>query len=179
MIGPKGERLEESLISELDARLVFHPAEDTPRLALIPKNLLNALWLQLAQVFDQRDRCQKLRVLQRTVQGRPRDRSTGGRAVLYRKSPCPFPQPATFEGQRAMTSNGHIRQRSPGSFELRYSLGTDAATGRRKIATATFRGTRKEAELELRRLLRRRYRGARRPEPSHRSGVAGNLARRG
>ena len=51
MIGPKGERLEESLISELDARVVFHPAEDTPRLALIPKNLLNALWLQLAQVL--------------------------------------------------------------------------------------------------------------------------------
>jgi hypothetical protein len=31
---------------------------------------------------------------------------------------------------------GHIRERSPGSFvELRYSLGTDPATGKRKIAT--------------------------------------------
>ena len=49
---------------------------------------------------------------------------------------------------------GHIRQRSPGSFELRYSLGTDPATGKRKIATATVRGTRKDAEKELRRLLR-------------------------
>jgi integrase len=49
---------------------------------------------------------------------------------------------------------GHIRQRSPGSFELRYSLGTDAATGKRKSATATFRGSRKDAEKELRRLLR-------------------------
>src|SRR5215831_21149273 len=49
---------------------------------------------------------------------------------------------------------GHIRQRSPRSFELRYSLGTDPATGKRKIATATVRGTRKDAEKELRRLLR-------------------------
>jgi integrase len=49
---------------------------------------------------------------------------------------------------------GHIRERSPGSFEIRYSLGTDPATGRRKIATATVRGGRKDAERELRRLLR-------------------------
>jgi integrase len=51
-------------------------------------------------------------------------------------------------------SAGHIRERSAGSFELRYSLGTDPATGRRKIATATVRGSRKDAEKELRRLLR-------------------------
>src|SRR5437764_13855191 len=49
---------------------------------------------------------------------------------------------------------GHIRQRSPGSFEIRYSLGADPATGRRRIATTTVRGTRKDAEKELRRLLR-------------------------
>src|SRR5436309_3366232 len=55
---------------------------------------------------------------------------------------------------RAMRRSGHIRERSPGSFELRYSLGTDPATGKRKIATATVRGSRKEAEKELRRLLR-------------------------
>jgi integrase len=53
-----------------------------------------------------------------------------------------------------MRRTGHIRERSPGSFELRYSFGTDPATGRRKIATATVRGPRKEAEKELRRLLR-------------------------
>jgi integrase len=49
---------------------------------------------------------------------------------------------------------GHIRQRSPGSFEIRYSLGADPATGKRRVATATVRGTRKGAEKELRRLLR-------------------------
>jgi integrase len=53
-----------------------------------------------------------------------------------------------------MRRNGHIRERSPGSFELRYSLGTDLATGRRKVATTTVKGSRKEAEKELRRLLR-------------------------
>jgi integrase len=50
--------------------------------------------------------------------------------------------------------NGHIRERSRGSFEVRYSLGTDSATGKRKIATATVRGSRRDAEKELRRLLR-------------------------
>ncbi len=49
---------------------------------------------------------------------------------------------------------GHIRQRSEGSYELRYSLGTDPATGRRKVVTATFKGSRRDAERELRRLLR-------------------------
>jgi integrase len=53
-----------------------------------------------------------------------------------------------------MRRTGHIRERSPGSFELRYSLGTDPATGKRTIATATVRGSRKDAERELRRLLR-------------------------
>lgn len=53
-----------------------------------------------------------------------------------------------------MRRTGHLRERSLGSFEIRYSLGTDPATGKRKIATATVRGSRKDAEKELRRLLR-------------------------
>jgi integrase len=48
---------------------------------------------------------------------------------------------------------GHIRQRSPGSWEIRYDFGTDPATGKRRIATATVRGDRKAAEKELRKLL--------------------------
>jgi integrase len=52
-----------------------------------------------------------------------------------------------------MRRTGHIRERSSGSFELRYSLGTDPATGKRRIVTATVRGTRKDAEKEMRRLL--------------------------
>jgi integrase len=54
---------------------------------------------------------------------------------------------------------GHIRERSEGSWELRYSLGTDPATGKRRVATATIRGDRKAAETELRRLLRTRDTG--------------------
>jgi integrase len=53
-----------------------------------------------------------------------------------------------------MRRTGHIRERSPGAFELRYTVGTDPATGKRKTATTTVRGSRKDAERELRRLLR-------------------------
>ncbi len=50
--------------------------------------------------------------------------------------------------------SGHIRQRSPGSWELRYSLGTDPATGKRRMVTTSVKGKREAAEKELRRLLR-------------------------
>ena len=53
-----------------------------------------------------------------------------------------------------MRRTGHIRERSPGSFELRYELGANSATGKRRTATVTVRGSRKDAEKELRRLLR-------------------------
>jgi integrase len=53
----------------------------------------------------------------------------------------------------------HIRQRSAGSWELRYSLGVDPATGKRRTATVTVSGDRKTAESELRRLLRTRDTG--------------------
>ncbi len=53
-----------------------------------------------------------------------------------------------------MRRTGHIRERSPGAFELRYGLRSDPATGKRKIATATVRGSRRDAERELRRLMR-------------------------
>src|SRR5438105_1152198 len=53
-----------------------------------------------------------------------------------------------------MRSTGHIRQRSPGSWEVRYSLGTDPASGKRRMATTTVKGNYRIAEKELRRLLR-------------------------
>lgn len=53
-----------------------------------------------------------------------------------------------------MRSTGHIRPRSRNSWELRYSLGTDPATGKRRVVTTTVKGTRRAAEKELRRLLR-------------------------
>lgn len=59
-----------------------------------------------------------------------------------------------------MRPTGHIRQRSPGSWEIRYSLGRDAASGRHRVATATVKGDRRAAEKELRRLLRSLDEGA-------------------
>ena len=53
-----------------------------------------------------------------------------------------------------MRPRGNIQQRSPGTFRLRYNLGRDAVTGKRRTATTTVRGTRKDAERELTRLLR-------------------------
>ena len=53
-----------------------------------------------------------------------------------------------------MRGTGHIRERTPGSWELRYSLGTDPATGKRRMATTTIKGNRRAAEKEPRRLLR-------------------------
>ncbi len=53
-----------------------------------------------------------------------------------------------------MRHTGHIRQRSEASFEVRYKLSPDPATGKRRTETITVRGTRKDAEKELRKILR-------------------------
>jgi len=53
-----------------------------------------------------------------------------------------------------MRRTGHIRQRSPGTWELRYSLGTDGGTGKRRVVTLTVKGKRQTAEIELRKRLR-------------------------
>jgi integrase len=50
--------------------------------------------------------------------------------------------------------HGHVRQRSPGTWEVRYGLGTEPGTGKRRTITTTVKGDRKDAEKELRRLLR-------------------------
>src|SRR5262249_17262303 len=53
-----------------------------------------------------------------------------------------------------MRPRGTITSRSPGSYRIRYSLGRDPVSGKRRFGTATVRGTRREAEKELIRLLR-------------------------
>jgi len=53
-----------------------------------------------------------------------------------------------------MRHKGYIRQRSKGSFDLRYNLGTDPLTGKRKRVETTFKGTYADAQKELRKLLR-------------------------
>ena len=53
-----------------------------------------------------------------------------------------------------MRPRGTITSRSPGSYRIRYSLGRDPVTAKRRFGTATVRGARKQAEKELVRLLR-------------------------
>jgi integrase len=53
-----------------------------------------------------------------------------------------------------MRPNGNIIQRGEGSFLIRYSTGNDPLTGKRIRVNVTFKGNYKEAQAEMRRLLR-------------------------
>jgi len=55
---------------------------------------------------------------------------------------------------------GHVKQRSKGSWTLWVDLGRDPETGKRKQQTSTVRGSKKDAERELRTLLTRIEGGA-------------------
>jgi len=55
---------------------------------------------------------------------------------------------------------GHIKQRSKGSWTLWVDLGRDPETGKRKQQTLTVRGSKKDAERELRAVLTRIEGGA-------------------
>src|SRR4051812_10819107 len=48
---------------------------------------------------------------------------------------------------------GHLRQRTKGSWELAVDIGTDPVTGRRRQLFRTFRGTKREAEDALAKLV--------------------------
>ena len=50
-------------------------------------------------------------------------------------------------------SAGHIRPRGPGAWELKYDLDRDPIIGKRQIRYATVRGSKRDAQQELRRLL--------------------------
>jgi integrase len=54
---------------------------------------------------------------------------------------------------------GHIRQRGKQSWELKFDLGRDPTTGKRLSRHVTFKGTKREAQAELNRLLNRRNEG--------------------
>ncbi len=49
---------------------------------------------------------------------------------------------------------GHIRARGAGSWELKYDIGRDPLTGRRITKFATVHGAKRDAQRELRRLLK-------------------------
>jgi integrase len=48
---------------------------------------------------------------------------------------------------------GHIRRRGEKTWELKFDIGTDALTGRRQSRYHSFKGTKREAEIELVRLM--------------------------
>src|SRR5690348_6415172 len=50
-------------------------------------------------------------------------------------------------------TQGHIRQRSPGSWEIKFEAGRDPVAGKRKTRYVTIKGNKKAAQQELRRLL--------------------------
>jgi integrase len=48
---------------------------------------------------------------------------------------------------------GHIRRRGERSWELKFDIGADPATGRRRIRFHSFKGTKRDAQAELTRLM--------------------------
>ena len=48
---------------------------------------------------------------------------------------------------------GHVRRRGERSWELKFDTGTDPLTGQRRIRYASFKGTKRAAEIELARLV--------------------------
>jgi integrase len=50
-------------------------------------------------------------------------------------------------------TTGHIRRRGERSWELKFDLGTDPLSGRRKTAYHSFKGTKRDAQIELTRLM--------------------------
>lgn len=49
--------------------------------------------------------------------------------------------------------SGHIRRRGTRSWELKFDLGGDPVTAKRQIRYHSLKGTKKEAEIELARLI--------------------------
>ena len=57
-------------------------------------------------------------------------------------------------------AQGHIRSQGEGSWQLKFDLGRDPVTGKRKSKFVTFRGNKRQAQAELTRLLAQRDAGS-------------------
>jgi integrase len=55
---------------------------------------------------------------------------------------------------------GHIRRRGERSWELKFDLGRDSVTGKRKIAYLSFKGAKREAQIKLAELVTSASRGS-------------------
>ena len=56
-------------------------------------------------------------------------------------------------------TTGHIQRRGSNSWRLKFDLGRDPATGRRSTRYVTFRGTKRDAQAELARLITQAHEG--------------------
>jgi hypothetical protein len=54
---------------------------------------------------------------------------------------------------------GHLRHRGGRSWELKFDLGRDPLTGKRLTRHVSFKGTKREAQAELNKLLHQRNEG--------------------
>src|SRR5438874_11156975 len=54
---------------------------------------------------------------------------------------------------------GHVRRRGKRSWELKYDIDADPQTGQRRIRYASVKGTKRDAEAELVRLMAKANRG--------------------
>jgi len=54
---------------------------------------------------------------------------------------------------------GHIRRRGKSSWRLKFDLGADPLTGKRRIRYHTFRGSKRDAEIKLAGLITENSKG--------------------
>ena len=140
-------------ICSLNAAVIWDPKTKAAKWELRPNTLLDALWLQLGQALTG---SAKFRQCEHCGDWFDAGRGTGRR--LDAKF-CSDEHRITFNSLKRSRENEHASHRPyppalSGSMGVRYSLGTDPATGKRRMATTTVKGNRRAAEKELRRLLR-------------------------
>src|SRR5262245_28850136 len=64
------------------------------------------------------------------------------------------------EDEGTVMSAGHIRRRGKNSWELKFDVGADPLSGKRRLRYASFKGSKRDAALELARLVAEHASGA-------------------
>ena len=115
-------------------------------LALIPPDLIQAMWLQLAQ-----DACSGARLFrcQRCNAVFVVGTRTGRRSTAKW---CSVNCRVEAHREESATMKGHIRERSPGHWAIVLDI-RDPETGERRRKWHSFRGTKREAQIECSRLV--------------------------
>src|SRR6266542_27898 len=96
--------------------------------------------------------------MQHLVRSWSRYRATLGCQVLLGRASNPVLQPSSKREGGIM--RGHLRKRGGNSWEIKFDLGRDPASGKRQTRYHSFKGTKREAQAELTRLLADANKGA-------------------